>query len=259
MTIENPVPQDEVLQLTPYNAKYDAFPLINFYPSGAQVNSTDARVNKDALADKYQTLIAQELPRLINMSTSPAEITKDHLKAWLGQTPMRYFEVPSEVPRDILVKLENDLAKVANAKIIEFAKVPFEILGQSWGYDDFGKQDPMRQIWEDKLTSALKMAGVSEEVYYSVRELGGIFNMGKTANKLMMIELINDEIDVPKLQEIRQRGADLANNATVKYDEFRNCENYTQRHSLLVSLRAEVLKYLQDLVALLPKEDMKKP
>jgi hypothetical protein len=103
------------------------------------------------------------------------------------------------------------------------------------------------------------MAGVSEEVYYSVRELGGIFNMGKTTNKLMMIELINDEIDVPGLQEIRQRGADLANNATAKYDDFRNCENYTHRHSLLVSLRAEVLKYLQDLVALLPKEDMKKP
>lgn len=248
---------EKVPQLSPYNAKYDAFPLINFYPSGAQVNSTEARVNRDALTDKYQTLIAQELPRLLSMSSSPDEITKDHLKAWLGHTLMRYFEVPSEVPRDTLIRLENDLSKVSSAKIREFAKEPLEILGQSWGYDDFGKQDQMRQIWEDKLTSALKMAGIREEVYYSVRELGGIFNMGKTANKLMMIELINDEIDVPGLQEIRQRGADLANNATAKYDDFRNCENYTHRHSLLVSLRAEVLKYLQDLVALLPKEDKK--
>lgn len=242
MTVENPAPQDEVLQLAPYNAEYDAGPKLL---PGHMTKMAEGKEIRTMLSDTFKSLIDADLPRLLSMKTVPSEITVEDVKMWLGSTLMRYQEEPSEILPATTAMLQEKVSRLRpddkNAFLADLIKT-FEM---PWGYDEFGKQQELRRIWENEVASGLINSGLSDAVANSVHDLGGYFSLGRAVQRIPgFVELLSNR---PKIGDV---DSEFTDDGSVEFREkVEQCNTYADRLMLLKAHRAKLLSFLQDYIS----------
>lgn len=243
MTIENPVPQGEVLQLTPYNAKYDA---------GPHISKTEA----DARKTEFAEMIRSDMPRLIN-GRDPKAVTQEELVAWLQSSHARYFSVSSEIAPSVILNLRDQISKISLIPDKVFlCNTLVDSLQLPWGFDEFGKEHYLRRAWENALYDELTKHGCSPEIIAFTKKLGGYFATNESIVSSTFLEML--ECDFIQQDVIR-----LTEKAEEITYAMPACVNYKQRLDLLVPFKLDVLatirKYFNHMAATQPSRAVNLP
>jgi hypothetical protein len=236
MTIENPAPQNDVLQLTPYNAKYDA---------GPHITKTEA----DARKTEFAEMIRSDMPRLIN-GRDPKAVTHEELVAWLHSSYARFFSVSSEVALAVVSNLREQLSKIALIpnrvflcnKLLDSLQLP-------WGFDEFGKEHNLRRTWENVLYDELKVHGCTPEILAFSKKLGGYFATSESIMSSSFLEMLECDFIQEDVAMLTERAEEITYTMPM-------CNSYKQRLDLLVPFRLDVLttlrKYLNHMTTMQP-------
>ncbi len=244
MTEAQLVPEDEVQQVK-YSAHYDSFPLINDAALNKQVDKEDTRTNREAFEMLFETIIAHDLPRLVKMRASPSEITAHDVKAWLRTSYMRYHEEPSEIPPEKVGELRNKVAQLPGEDITKpYLDALINTLEMPWGFDEFGRQQLLRRIWEAQLQSLLKSGGITNEVSNTALNHGGFFALGSSVNQ---IATATGQLNA--VPGTHTRCDEFCGGKATEFTALvEQCTTYTERLKLLKDYRMRLLILLEDFI-----------
>lgn len=219
---------EKVLQLCPYIAKYDSQPY---------TNTTDADAKKAA----FDSEIHAGLTRLLS-DKSPDKLTKDDFLKWLFTTEARYYSVGSELGPKILDPLREQMRemmieRVLNPTQMVLCRHIYDTLSLPWGFDDFGKEDYLRNKWESALIEALNKFGCSTELRILSGNLGGYFGLNESLRSVRYFEELMGPDD-QKVIELDRKCDDIR-------DGMSRSTNYSQRLNLLIPFRQEIFDTLK--------------
>ncbi len=232
---------EKLPQLPPYEAKYDDGPTLLPEHMSRKVGGKEIRA---MFSDVFMDLVDTELPQLLSMRPTPSEITAEDVKVWLGSTLMRYHEEPSEIlPATVKELREKASRLISNQQISQLTSL-IDALEMPWGYDEFGKQQELRRIWENEVSSGLKNSGLSDTVANSVHDLGGYFSLGRAVQRIPgFVELLSDQ---PKIGDV---DPEFTDDGSVEFRErVERCDTYADRLMLLKAHRAKLLSFLQEYI-----------
>lgn len=236
MTVENPAPQDEVLQLTPYNAKYDA---------GPSISKDDA----DARKVEFSEMIHSDIQRLTN-GRDAKTVTQEDLLKWLQSTHARYFSISSEISPAVVSGMRDQLSKIALVPDKVFlCKTLLDSLQLPWGFDEFGKEHNLRRTWENVLYDALKVQGCTPEILALSKKLSGYFATSESIVSSSFLEMLECDFIQDDVAMLTERAEEITY-------AMPTCNSYKQRLDLLVSFKFDVLtslrKFLNHMEAIQP-------
>lgn len=240
---EVPTPTPEKLpQLTPYNAQYDAGPVLLPIHMSRKIDGKEIRT---MFSDTFKSLIEISLPQLLSMKSDPSEITAEDVKVWLGSTLMRYHEEPSEIPPEKVVELRNKVAQLPSDDVTKpFLETLINTLEMPWGFDEFGKQQMMRRIWEVQLQSILKRYGITDAVSNTALNHGGFFALGSSVNQ---IAAATGQLNA--VPGTHTRCDEFCGNKALEFTKLvEQCATYTERLRLLMDYRMRLLILLETFI-----------
>lgn len=241
MTVEQQIPEADVHHAL-YAAHYDSFPLIDDAALNEHVDEDDMRINRVAFEELFGTIITYNLPQLLKMRTSPSEITADDVKAWLRTSYMRYQEEPSEIPPEKVGELRNKVAQLPGEDVTKpYLDALINTLEMPWGFDEFGRQQLLRRIWEAQLQSLLKSGGITNEVSNTALNHGGFFALGSSVNQ---IAAATGQLNA--VPGTHTRCDEFCGSKATEFTAVvERCATYTERLKLLKDYRKRLLMLLE--------------
>lgn len=246
MTVEQQIPEADVHHAL-YTAHYDSFPLINdaALRDREQVNTNDKRTNQEAFEELFRTIITYNLPQLLKMRAVPTEITAGDVKAWLRTSYMRYHEEPSEIPPEKVGELRNKVARLPGEDVTKpHLDALINTLEMPWGFDEFGRQQILRRIWETQLQNLLKSSGITDAVSNTALNHGGFFALGSSVNQ---IATATGQLNA--VPGTHTRCDEFCGNKATEFTALvEQCATYTERLRLLKEYRMRLLILLEDFI-----------